>query len=77
MTREELIEQYDELLFADGYDDAILGVANRCGTYVVVYSYEKVLEILAEDMGLEGAVEFFDFNVAGSNMGEMTPVFML
>lgn len=75
--RQQLEETYHELMFADGYDDAIVGVANRCGTYVVVYNYEKVIEILSQDMDREDAVEFFDFNVAGANMGEMTPVFML
>lgn len=77
MNREELLEQYDELLFADGYDDAILGVGLRFGLPVVIYSYEKVIEILGEDMSHEEAVEWFDFNIAGAYVGDTTPVFML
>jgi hypothetical protein len=77
MTREELLERYEDLLFADGYDAAIQGVALRAGNPVVVYSYEKVIEILAETMTEEEAIEFFDFNIGGAYVGEETPVFLL
>ncbi len=76
MTREELAEQYDDLLFADGFDEAILGVGARFSSDVVIYSYEKVIEILCREMDLEEAEEFFQFNIVGAYVGEATPVFM-
>lgn len=79
MGRRDLaLEQVDgeELLFADGYDDAILGVVYRDGTNVVVYDRTKVLQILEKDMTPEEAVEFFEFNVAGAYVGPQTPIFL-
>jgi len=45
---------------------------------VVVYDRAKCLEILMADgeMDHEGAEEFFEFNVAGSYVGERTPMFL-
>jgi len=80
MTREQLVELTgdDELLFADGFDDAILGVAGRCGKPpVVVYDREKCLEILMRDGGsYEEASEYFEFNTAGAWVGERTPMYL-
>jgi hypothetical protein len=46
LTIEQLIEKYpgDELLTADGFDDAILGVDES--TMRVIYSVEKCIDIL-------------------------------
>ena len=75
MNREDL--DYEGLLFADGFDDAILGVAERIGMEpVVAYDVNKIIEILARDMTEDEAVEFFEFNILGAYMGERTPVFI-
>ena len=75
--REELSEEYEGLLFADGFDDAILGVAERIGMEAVVaYSTPKIIEILARDMTEDEAVEYFEFNILGAYVGERTPVFI-
>lgn len=75
--REELVEfsGEEELLFADGFDDAIIGVSVS-GDCVVAYDFDKCVEILAKEMSYEEAVEYMDFNVVGSYMGEQTPVFI-
>lgn len=74
--REELLELYpdEEFLFADGYDDAIIGVADG----VVVYDMGHIIWTLQEESGMtnEEAVEFFDFNIAGAYMGEKTPIYV-
>jgi hypothetical protein len=80
MIREQLMEIADdeELLFADGFDDAI-GVGNRCGQLpVIVYDRDKCIEILvnARGMDLDQAEEYFAFNVAGAWIGERTPMFV-
>jgi hypothetical protein len=75
MKREDL--DHDGLLFADGFDDAILGVAERVGMEAVVaYSTPKIIEILSRDMTEEEAVEYFEFNILGAYVGERTPVFV-
>jgi len=75
--REQLSEEYEGLLFADGFDDAIIGVAERiCMEPVVAYSVGAILQILAQDMTEDEAVEFFEFNILGAYVGERTPVFV-
>ena len=44
--RDDLVDTFDEeeLMFADGFDDAILGVCSS--SYRVIYSVEKMIKIL-------------------------------
>ena len=77
MIREELSEEYGDLLFADGFDDAIIGVAERIGMEpVVAYDTDKIIEILSRDMTEEEAIEYFDFNIIGAYVGERTPIYI-
>tara|TARA_R100001530_G_scaffold26568_3_gene21328 strand:- start:3516 stop:3827 length:312 start_codon:yes stop_codon:yes gene_type:complete len=69
----------DEVLFADGFDEAILGIARRAAQPdVVAYNYEKCVQVLIDrdDMTEEDAREFMEFNVVGAFVGEGTPVFI-
>lgn len=80
--REQLVEQTgdEELLFADGYDEAIIGYVHRCGEDpIVVYDAEKCIDLLVEDSGMDRdeAEEFFDFNVVGGWVGKRTPAFLV
>ncbi|GAB6440609.1 hypothetical protein bcgnr5369_02470 [Bacillus cereus] len=76
-AREYLGELYEDVLFADGYDDAIMGFAERCGLTVVLYDSRKCIEILVERDGMtdEEAWEWFSYNVLGAYVGEKTPMF--
>lgn len=73
--RERVEGNNDWTMFADGFDEAILGVDSS--TERVIYSYRKCLEILMkrDNMSKDEAVEFFAFNVIGSFMGEKTPIY--
>ena len=66
-----------EVLFADGFDDAILGFVERFGAPpVVLYNRDKCIEILMEQgMTFEEAHEHFDYNVVGAWVGDRTPAF--
>jgi hypothetical protein len=76
--REIIAELNEEALFADGFDEAIVGMATRCGMPdVVVYDREKCIEILAREMPLQEAEEFYEFNVVGAYVGENTPLFIV
>lgn len=72
---ERLIESYgdEELLKADGFDDAVIGICTR--DYRLIYSMIKVIDILmAEGMTEEDALEHFYYNIAGSYVGDKTPI---
>jgi hypothetical protein len=78
-TRERIADSLEDALFLDlaDYDDAIIGVAERCGMDpVVAYDRTMVIDILARDMPREDAEEFFEFNTIGAWMGKNTPVFI-
>lgn len=69
----------DALLFADGFDEAVLGIGRRATQpEVVAYDYEKCVQILVErdKMTEEEAREYMEFNVVGAFVGERTPVFV-
>ena len=69
-----ILENYEDLLIADGYDDAIIGVSTK---EIVIYSIPKILEILVKDgMDEDEALEFFEYNIEGAYVGEKTPIYM-
>tara|TARA_R110000822_G_scaffold283024_1_gene404587 strand:+ start:122 stop:361 length:240 start_codon:yes stop_codon:yes gene_type:complete len=71
-----LVEEYPDLLKLDGFDEAIIGVVERIGLQAVCYDRSKVLSILAKEMTEDEALEYFEFNILGSYVGETTPVFL-
>jgi hypothetical protein len=75
---ELLKEENPDYLMADGFDDAIVGTAERFGMHrVVLYDTTKCIDILMkrDKMTEEEAIDFFYYNVLGSWMGEYTPCF--
>jgi hypothetical protein len=65
----------DEFLIADGFDDAIIGVDDN--NLKIVYDIDEVINILIIDgMDVDEAIEFYEYNIVGSYVGEKTPVFM-
>ena len=79
-SKREMIEEYldkdSEVLFADGFDDCIIGLSCGYGAQKVVYDYQKVISVLCKDMSFEDAVEYFEYNIAGAYVGEHTPEFV-
>lgn len=78
--RDQIAEDYPDLLVLDPeyFDDAIVGLVQRIGMDVICYDKEKVLELLCvkEGMSYEDAVEYFEYNMIGSWVGDSTPVFL-
>ena len=77
--RERLVEQYgdDELLFADGFDESIIGVS--IGTpHRVVYDARFMVAtlIMNDSMGYSDAWEFLEFNTFQAYVGENTPIYV-
>lgn len=51
MIREYISEINPEALLVDGFDEAIIGVAERIGLELIVaYDVDKIIEILMKDM---------------------------
>lgn len=66
-----------EMLFADGFDEALIGWAQRCGQpALAVYDAQQCVDILARDMPYDEAVEYFVFNIVGAWVGPNTPLFV-
>ena len=76
--REVLAELDEEILLADGFDEALIGYAQRCGQPVLaVYDREKCIAVLMKDgISYEEADEYFEYNVVGAWVGERTPLFL-
>lgn len=67
------------MIQADGFKDAIIGVGSSFGRAdVLVYDTGKILHILADrdEMTLDEAREYFEFNILGSYNGEGMPIFV-
>lgn len=74
MKIDEITDQYTDETFlkADGFDEAVIGIDES--TMRLIYSVSKCIEILMKDMPEEEAIEYFEFNVSGSYVGEKTPI---
>jgi hypothetical protein len=78
-TEEEWAEEDEKLLFADGFEEAFIGLSRRygMGRPVATYDYDKCIEVLVgNNMSHEEAVEFFEYNVIGAWVGDLTPIFL-
>lgn len=78
--REALAEENPESLVADGFDDALIGIAYRCGQRpLAVYSMRRAIRVLVERDGMSeaDAEEHLEFNVLGAWNGENTPIFLV
>lgn len=73
-----LISEDDFLVFADGYDAAIMGVTELADAPSVVYDVAGVIEILCvrDGMSREDAEEFFAYNIFGAYRGESSPIYV-
>ena len=83
MDREELNEYLTDenpnALFANGFDEAILGYTQRMNQPpLIAYSVDTMLDIMVtrDGMTYEDAVEHFEYNIAGGWIGENTPMFI-
>jgi len=75
---DKILEYFPEedLLKADGFDDAIIGLDNS--NMRLIYSKSICIEILMSDgMTEEDALEYFEFNVSSAWIGDMTPIWCL
>jgi hypothetical protein len=77
--KNQIIELYGDhgvdLLFADGLDDAIIGICPS--SFRIVYSRSKVIDIfIADGMTDEEAEEYAEYNTFSAYVGEQTPIWV-
>ena len=68
------------MLLADGFDAAVIGVVTlpESGRTVVCYSFDRAVDVCMNDwdMALDEAIEYLEYNVLGSYVGEFTPLWL-
>ena len=65
----------DTFVIVDGFDDAIIGVDDN--NLKIVYDIDEVINILIiNGMDVDEAIEHYEYNIAGSYVGENTPLFI-
>jgi hypothetical protein len=72
-------ETDDNIVFADGFDDAIVGVLNIDGSTRVVYDKWAMVNVMRctdPEVTFDDALEFLEYNVWGSYIGPNTPIYM-
>jgi hypothetical protein len=80
--RDEILDQFGDdaetMLFADGFDDALVGVGSAFGgDLCAIYDADAIVgSLMKQGMDYAEALEHFDFNIAGAYVGEQTPIFM-
>jgi len=74
-VRDRVADINPDALFADGFDDAVIGIDSK--DLRVVYDYDKMVSILMKQgMDELTANEHLEYNVVGAYMGEMTPIYI-
>ena len=75
--RRWIMEQCSEIALWEGFDDALIGLATRCGSEpIAVYDRDRMISMLSKQMAPEDAVEYLDFNLAGAHIGPLTPMIL-
>lgn len=89
MTREQIEAHVEEtcmdceIVLADGFEDAFLGVQRTFASggirFHALYSLRACVAVLVERDGMTdcGALEFLEFNAMGAYVGVNTPSFLL
>jgi hypothetical protein len=78
---DQIADELDEpIIVADGFDEALVGITevwekDGTKTHRAVYQREGCIAILMEDMSLDEAEEYFEYNVAGAYV-EGGPLFI-
>jgi hypothetical protein len=75
--KETLAEIDEQILLADGFEEALIGYVEIFNKTIALYDRDKCLDILMKRDGMDydSAVEFFEFNTTGAYVGEHTPAF--
>jgi hypothetical protein len=79
IDREAIAEIDEDVLLADGWDEAFIGLTdNHLRPISAVYSIDKIVQIMVERDGMsyDDAEEYAAFNITGAYVGKHTPVYV-
>lgn len=67
-----------DTLLADGFEDALIGFGYQHTKVIAIYDYNKCVTVLMDrdSMTEEEAIDYMEYNVVGSYVGEYTPIFI-
>ena len=73
--KETISEHNPEALFADGFDDSLMGYSSDGK---VIYSVNQIVSTLVNRDGMtpDEAIDYFNFNIECAYVGEYTPIYM-
>lgn len=67
------------LVFADGFDDCIIGILTIEDTPRVVYDKYAMVNTMRmqdPDLSYDDAIDFLSYNVWGAYVGDATPIYL-
>ena len=66
-------------MLADGFENAIIGLDVANDVFRVIYDRQKMIDILVhgDGMPIDDAIEYLEFNVWNTYVGEGTPIYAL
>jgi len=66
-----------DIMFADGFEEAVIGIATTQGSLRVVYDQKRMAQILQQKgMSVEESWNYLDKNIFPADLGPGTPVFV-
>jgi hypothetical protein len=72
-----LLDENDQLLLSDGFDQAIIGITAKKPKRVI-YDYYKAVDLIMKedgDIDLDEVIEWIDDHIS-YDIGEQTPIFI-
>jgi hypothetical protein len=77
MIIQDVNEFSEGAILLDGFDDCIVGITEEFGNEPrVLYSRDKIITKLMEDMTEDEAYEYYYYNILGGYFGERNPIFL-
>jgi len=67
------------LVIAEGLNEAFIGLMMRFNVHepIACYDYDRVIQgLIAQGATEEEAIEYFDYNILGSWVGDRTPYYL-
>jgi ferritin-like protein len=77
MTLEEIKETAEGAILLDGFDDAIMGIVEEFGNGPrILYSKDKIISKLMNDMSEEDAIDYYYYNILGMYVNAQNALFL-
>ena len=75
---EIVMDENEDAIFFDGFDDAIIGVGAKANADpVIVYDEQKIIaNLMAGGLDYDDALDHYYFNIKGAYIGENTPIIL-